>query len=160
VPGQTRIDREDLEANFPPKHVAGVFCDDHTGKPGPRLQAACSRASRRAEGHPAPRVDCPSRSTCSTQEDEAIVAETCRLAMAYGVEGKTEWTGPRSSPTKGLEQAALKALKDLADAEQRSRGEAAGAGANPRASGSMSSPDPTRQYVFTPSRNYPRRGGY
>jgi hypothetical protein len=147
MPGPARIDREDLEAQFPSRHVGAVFCDDDSGQPGPRLAAACSRASRRAEGLLL-RAWSSEQIDVLYDEDEAIVAETCRLAMAYGVEGKTE-------------QAALKALKDLADAETRSRGEANGAGTNPRAQGNISAPGGAcTQYTFSESRTRPRRGGY
>lgn len=158
MPGPARITQADLEANFPPNHVRAVFCDD--GKknvPGPRLAAACTRASRRAES-------ILLRAWTSEQidvlfaEDEAIKAETCRLAMAYGVEGKVEWTG-QGAPYQGLEQAALKALKDLADAEQRSRAEREGAGQNPRVTGNIS-PTQCPQFMFASTKSRPRRGGY
>jgi hypothetical protein len=159
MPGPARIDREDLEAQFPSRHVGAVFCDDDSGQPGPRLAAACSRASRRAEGLLL-RAWSSEQIDVLYDEDEAIVAETCRLAMAYGVEGKTEWSG-QGAPYQGLEQAALKALKDLADAETRSRGEANGAGTNPRAQGNISAPGGAcTQYTFSESRTRPRRGGY
>lgn len=161
MPGPARIDREDLEANFPPQDVAALFCDDDTGQPGPRLASACLRASRRAESLLL-RAWTQAQIDVLYQEDEAVIGETCRLAMAYGVEGKKEWAmlgGPNASPYAGIEQLALKALKDLADAEIRSRGEAAGAGNNPRTTGSMTSPS-CPQYVFSRDRVNPRRGGY
>jgi hypothetical protein len=157
VPGPARITQADLEANFPPEHVRGVFSD--TGKllPGPRLATACARASRRAEGILL-RAWSLEGIDVLYAEDEAIVAETCRLAMAYGVEGKPQWTG-QGAPYQGLEKAALAALRDLADAEVRSRAESLGAGANPRVSGNVSAPSEP-QYVFSSSRNQPRRGGF
>jgi hypothetical protein len=118
---------------------------------------ACLVASRRAEmlllrAWSDPQID------VLFVEDEAVKMFTAQLAMAYGVVGRPEWSG-QGSPYVGLEQSALKALKDLADAELRSRAEAQGAGVNPRESGSMTSPsDP--QFVFTRDRVSPSRGGY
>ena len=157
MPGPARITQADLEANFPQKHVRGVFSDTGQLQPGPRLAAACMRASRRAESILL-RAWSLDGIDVLFEEDEAIRAETCRLAMAYGVEGKTEWTG-QGAPYQGLEKAALAALKDLADAEIRSRAESLGAGANPRVSGNVSAPAEP-QYTFAPSRNQPRRGGF
>jgi hypothetical protein len=155
--GPARIDQADLEANFPPKHVRAVFSDDGKLQPGPRLSVACTRASRRAESILL-RAWSLAGIDVLYQEDEAVRAETCRLVMAYGVEGKIEWTG-QGAPYAGLEKAALSALKDLADAEVRSRAESLGAGQNPRVTGNISSPE-TPQYVFAPSKSQPRRGGY
>jgi hypothetical protein len=157
VPGPARIDQSDLESLFPPQHVGSVFCDDRSGRPGPRLANACLVASRRAESLLL-RAWSLAQIDVLYAEDEAVKMFTAQLAMAYGVAGRPEWSG-QGSPYATLEQSALKALKDLADAEVRSRAETQGAGQNPRVSGSMTSPSQP-QYVFTRDRCSPKRGGY
>lgn len=157
MPGPARIDQSDLEALFPPQHVGSVFCDDRSGKPGPRLANTCLVASRMAESILL-RAWSLAQIDVLFAEDEAVKMFTARLAMAVGVAGRPEWSGP-GAPYAGLETASLKALKDLADAEVRSRAETQGAGANPRTTGSMTSPSQP-QYVFSRDRCSPKRGGY
>lgn len=156
MPGPARIDQGDLEQNFPPKHVRLIFSDDGSGNPGPRLAAACLRASRRAESILLRAWSLESIDKLF-EEDEAVMAECCRLAIAYGVQGKTEWSG-QGAPYEGTEKAALAALRDLTDGQMRSRGESQGAGTNPTITGRSTVPDP--QYVFASSAKQPRRGGY
>jgi hypothetical protein len=158
VPGPARIDQGDLESNFAPQHVRRVFSDDGSGNPGPRLAAACLRASRRAESILLRAWPDPTSMDKLFEEDEAIIAETCRLAMAFGVEGKPEWSG-QGAPYQGLEKAALAALRDLTDAETRSRAEQNGAGSNPTIRGSIQTPQEPA-YVFANSLTQTRRGGY
>jgi hypothetical protein len=157
VPGPARIDQSDLESFFPAEHVKGVFSDGRTNSPSPRLANLCLVASRRAESLLL-RAWSLAQIDVLFAEDEAVKMFTCQLAMSYGVAGRPEWSGP-NSPYATLEQSALKALKDLADAEVRSRAETQGAGQNPRVSGSMTSPSQP-QYVFTRDRCSPKRGGY
>lgn len=156
MPGNARIDQEDLEANYPPGVVRRVFSDDGSGIPGPRLARACQRASRRAESILL-RAWSDAQIDKLFEEDESVVAATCGLAIFYGVEGKTEWTG-QGAPYEGLERRCLAELRDLADGKSRSRGEAQGAGTNPTITGRTNAPCP--QYVFAESRKQPRRGGY
>lgn len=157
MPGPARIDQGDLEANFPPQHVRRIFCDDGSGNPGPRLAKACLRASRRAEAILL-RAWTLEQIDVLFAEDDSIVAESCRLAIAFGVDGKTEWSG-QGAPYQGAEKAALAALRDLTDAETRSRAESLGAGTNPTIKGSIGTPrEPA--YVFANSINQTRRGGY
>lgn len=160
MPGPTRINEADLKANFPPRDVDAVFCDDGTGRPGARLAAACLRASRRAEGILRRAWNSDKQLEALFREDEGVRGETCRLAMFYGAEGRAAWTG-EGAPFANAEKAALAALRELADAEVRSRAETVedGAGANPRASGDVR---PTQDpcFIFASTQRTPRRGGY
>lgn len=153
---EARIGQPELEAHYPPGVVRRVFSDDGSGNPGPRLARACLRASRRAESLLL-RAWTDEQITKLFEEDEAVVAATCGLALFYGVEGKTEWTG-QGAPYEGLERRCLAELRDLADGKSRSRGEAEGAGTNPTITGRSNVPCP--QYVFATSAKQPRRGGY
>lgn len=158
MPGPARIDQADLESLFDPRLVRRMFSDDGSGVPGPRLASTCLVASRAAESillraWPLEQLD------ALFEEDEAVRLFTCRLAMAYGGQGKPEWTGD-GAPFAGLEQSALKALRDLADAETRSRAETNGAGGNPNKKGNISTPNGPGNFTFAATRGRPNRGGY
>jgi hypothetical protein len=157
VPGPVRIDQDDLEKFFPPKTVRAVFSDNGSGNPGPRLALACATASRRAEGVLLRAWSLESIDKLF-EEDEAVMYATCCLAIAQGVMGRPEWSG-QGAPFAGLEKQCLTALRELADAQTRSRAETNGAGGNPTLKGSIRAPAEP-QYVFSPSKSNPRRGGY
>jgi hypothetical protein len=157
VPGPARIDQGDLEKFFPPNHVRALFSDSGSGAPGPRLVLACTVASRRAESILLRAWSLDSIDALF-EEDEAVVCAACGLAMAIGAMARPEWSG-QGAPYQGLEKSSLAALKDLADAQTRSRAETNGAGANPTLKGSISAPKEP-QYMFTPSKSRPTRGGY
>lgn len=158
MPGPARIDQGDLEKFFPPKHVRAVFSDDGSGNPGSRLALACSVASRRAEGILMRAWPAEASIDALFEEDEAILYATCGLAMALGVTGRPEWSG-QGAPYAGLEKTCLTALRELADAQTRSRAEQNGAGGNPTLKNRIEAPAEP-QYVFAASKKQPRRGGY
>lgn len=158
MPGPARITQADLEAIYAPKVVRAVFSDDSSGQPGPRLASCCLVASRRAEAILL-RAWSLEQIDVLFEEDEAVKFFTVQLTLAYGAAAKPEWTR-EGGPYAGLEQTALKALKDLADAQVRSRAETNGAGGNPVLKGNISTPNGPGNFVFAATRGRPNRGGY
>jgi hypothetical protein len=150
------VDQDDLEAEFPSSHVRGIFCDDGSGTPGPRLARACEVASSLAEsllllGFTSEQI------ATLVDEDPAVKSAICGLAMSEGAKAKPEWSG-ESAPYGRLRSESMTTLKAIAQGHQRSKGEAV-AGVNPHLRGDVQSPqDP--QYLFAPSRGVPAPGGY
>lgn len=157
MPAPALITREDLEDRYPPQHVLGVFADDGGLEPGPRLAIACLVATRLGQAVLLKAWPDPAQHETLLAEDEAIKSAFCHLAMAEGVVGKPEWSGP-GAPYATLRKDALAMLELLAAAQLRSIGEAK-AGANPNRKGNVASPD-CPPFMFAPSRNRPRPGGY
>lgn len=156
MPAPALITREDLEERYPPQHVRGVFADDGSREPGPRLPVACAVATRLGEAVLL-KAWTAEQIRGLVAEDEAIKSAFCKLAMYEGADGKPEWMG-EGRPYASLRKNALETLELLVKAELRSRAEAT-VGANPNRKGSVSSPD-SPQFMFAPSKGRPRPGGY
>lgn len=151
------VSQDDLESFFPSNHVRGVFCDDGSGLPGPRLTTALSAGCRQADGFLLKAWEDDNLAALVTGDD-AIRLAVCSLVMAIGVLGKPEWSG-EGAPYQNLRKEAFASLQLLATAQLRSRAEKTGGGANPNARGSIASAA-VPQFVFAPSRRNPRPGGY
>lgn len=150
------VTQADLDARFPPRHVAALFCDDGSGVAGPRLAMALDEASRQAEAilrKGWPSVEAIQKLVAA---DSAVKGAVCRLVMAIGAEGKPEWSG-ENAPYATFRKDARQTLEDLARAALRSPGEAqAGANANMRARVSNATCPP---FVFAPTPGKPNTGG-
>lgn len=155
--GPARIQQSDLERFFEPKTVRALFSDSGGPTPGPRLTAACQRASRLCESY-LRRAFTLEQIDALFEEDESIVALCCSLAMACGAEGRSAWSG-QGMPFEGLYNRSMKELKEIADGARRSRGEDKGAGVNPTITG-RSTPTQCPTFMFAGTARNPKRGGY
>lgn len=154
--GAVDITIDDLCRSFNADTVRAVFCDDGTGRPGPRLEESLSIARRLGDAILLKGWS-PDQIEILIQEDAAIRALVCRLVIAQGMQGKAEWTGA-GAPFENLEARTFQSLERIATGQARSIAESAGAGPNPNVAGSQAPSPPC--YTFASSRDRPRRGGY
>lgn len=154
--GPSYIGQPELEAQYTARVVRGMFCDDGSTTPGPRLARCCAAASRQADAILLKAWTSDQIPTL-VADDEAVQTAVCRLAMAIGGDGRPEWTGD-GAPFNGAAKDARAELELLAKAQLRSRAEAT-AGSNPNVRGTVASPE-TPAFMFSPSRNRPKPGGF
>lgn len=155
--GSVYITQSDLEQFYPSRTVRQIFCEDGSGTPGAQLAIACEAASRGVDAILLSEWTAESIEVL-VREDSNVRRQCCRLAMAQGIEGKTEWIG-EGSPFAGLEEKATKALKDLAASRSKSRGESL-AGQNAGATGYSAPARAEPTYMFAPTRSNPRPRGF
>lgn len=155
--GAIDIGLDDLYRSYNPETVRSIFCDNGSGRPGPRLEESLAIARRMGDAQLLKAWTLAQIETLVV-EDVAIRALMCRLTIAVGGQAKIEWAGdPSQNPFALLEKNTISALGSIALGQTRSAGESV-AGANPNISGSTTTTCPKR--MFAPTREHPRRGGY
>lgn len=155
------VDQTDLENQFGARMVAQVFCDDGSGTPGPRLTRSCSVASRQADAYLLKAWPQDEIATL-VENDDAVLSSICKLAMAEGFESRPEWNpaANEDGPAEKWRKSARTTLKDLAEARTRSAGEA-DAGTNPHVRvGLVNTVSTPHDFIFAPTRNRPKPGGF
>lgn len=150
------VTQADLEARYPPAHVARVFSDNGADRAGSRFATSASVGCRQAD---AILLKAWSRDELETLVlgDDGILDAVCDLVLAHGMKGKPEWSSGEGTIYANLKRDALASLQLFVTGQQRSRAEA-DAGANPNIRGRRTVPCP--QFVFAPSRRNPKPGGY
>lgn len=157
--GAIDIALSDLEGRFAANLVRGVFCDNGSGQPGPRLQRSISSGRRIAD---ALLLKAWSETQIETliAEDEAIRGAVLDLILSEGMAGRMEWDVP-GGPRSSLRKNGMETLKLLAEAELRSIAENHGAGTNPHTRrASVRTERNPHTFIFAPSKAQPRRGGF
>lgn len=151
------VTQADLDARYPPNHVARIFCDDGSGLPGPRLAMALDEGSRQAEAILLKGWTSLDSIKKLVDEDSAVKGAICRLVVSLGCEGKPEWSG-EGAPYATARKDARQTLEDVARAALRSRGEAV-AGKNTNQLTRVSNPQ-CPPFMFAASKGRPNPGGY
>jgi hypothetical protein len=153
--GPCYIGQEDLETRFSALRVLDVFSND--GKNiGTGLSISCKVASRKVESILGSGWGFDQIKTL-VQEDEAIWALVCDLAMADGIKtNRPEWNNVDNPPYGKIDKEAKDLLQQYADGILDTRAQdKAGANPNQRAGKTR-----TFKTLFAPNKDRPVRGGY
>ena len=153
------VTQANIEDRYDATQVRDAFCDDGSGTPGTSLVTAIATASKLASMILAKGGWGADEIVLLVAGDEAINAWVCDLAMYEGTKRKLAWLNDQGFPIlTQVRKDALAGLEDVAAARKRPESEAT-AGANKTYRDRMNVVS-TPQFMFAPSKAYPKPGGY
>lgn len=153
--GPCYINQDDLELRFGARRILDVFSND--GRTiGPNLVVSCKVASRKIESLLSTGWSYDKIQTI-IQDDEAIWALACDLAMADGIAtNRPEWNAVENPPYAKLDKQARELLASYGSGDLDTRATEK-VGENPHTRvGKVR----TRKILFAPTKDSPQRGGY
>jgi hypothetical protein len=152
---KTYIFQNDLEEMYGVKPVAELFREPGTNATSVRLQTCCRVGCRKADAYLL-KAWTEEQIENLVRTDDAIRSDLCDIIMHEGEKGRPEWrSGTEVTAYEKAATSALKRLKELSEAQQRSVGETQGGGVNPHTRAARTG---TQNLIFAPSGGVPKRG--